>query len=757
MVRRWARPRPEVLQADDQIWAQLVLRDGVSASDGSKSQIASAQVVSSSGVEAPPFVLGVHMRGTDKYLREPVAPASYFSMIDAAIGWYERAQPPLQRRRVRILLATDDDSFQRSVFARYGRERVRVQHEGALLRAAQHEAVWMLNPNELEAAHQRSVQQPTATEQTQPQPELPQLPTSLVHRRGLEVLIDTLLLSRCDFLLKSASAVSEFAIYFSPRLALASYDFQIPGAPFPSWASGPVLGPGSRPFVPIIAGVASPLNARQWLSHQSSWTSSAELSTRLHPRCNASVTSSPAGHDVSPPEPGRRRLLLHGLIGLYGNQIRCLANAIGFSARLGATLVLDERWTRFASALLDVDWLRATAGPTVQLHQPELEAPSASLSCHDAFWCGGPCGEPADPSEPAASSGLEEAWGITTFEWQAARANGQNHLYSGVAAYPWGGEGEPSMCGYAMLRPHPQAWAKALQSATALWGEQDDRPIAGHHQRLQTSVPAAVGAMCNESARAILYHLGSSAREGGGGSTTSSAAATRFYQAVCAAQASPQMLLDASASALGHAAKRIFLATDGFVESVSATWQQHDAVDSRQTRSMMGSASGGGSTGPQHTDPKLQALGAALLDRLWCNSCSPEQARISASELQQAAAPVLLDALLLVAADDFWPTPGSTFSEAVCYWRVAWGRERPPHITSCEQIVRGWGTSYKTLWEVPKFRAPRKAGVSVPQANVAFPKRGPPGDTPAAMEANQGKGSSKAKLKWKDSIRAGYV
>ena len=71
--------------------------------------------------------------------------------------------------------------------------------------------------------------------------------------------------------------------------------------------------------------------------------------------------------------------------------------------------------------------------------------------------------------------------------------------------------------------------------------------------------------------------------------------------------------------------------------------------------------------------------------------------------------------------------------------------------------MRGWGTSYKTLWEVPKFRAPRKAGVSVPQANVAFPKRGPPGDTPAAMEANQGKGSSKAKLKWKDSIRAGYV
>ena len=41
------------------------------------------------------------------------------------------------------------------------------------------------------------------------------------------MLVETLLLSHCDFLVKSSSAVSEFAIYFNPRLMAASYDFGI--------------------------------------------------------------------------------------------------------------------------------------------------------------------------------------------------------------------------------------------------------------------------------------------------------------------------------------------------------------------------------------------------------------------------------------------------------------------------------------------------------------------------------------------------
>ena len=48
-----------------------------------------------------------------------------------------------------------------------------------------------------------------------------------------------------------------------------------------------------------------------------------------------------------------------------------------------------------------------------------------------------------------------------------------------------------------------------------------------------------------------------------------------------------------------------------------------------------------------------------------------EEKKARAAELKAAVHDGrLLDALLLVAADDFWPTPGSTLSELVCYWRV---------------------------------------------------------------------------------------
>ena len=55
---------------------------------------------------------------------------------------------------------------------------------------------------------------------------------------GVEVLLDTLLLAKCDFLLKSSSAVSEFALYYNPRLHNQSYDFSIPDQPPPPWFHG---------------------------------------------------------------------------------------------------------------------------------------------------------------------------------------------------------------------------------------------------------------------------------------------------------------------------------------------------------------------------------------------------------------------------------------------------------------------------------------------------------------------------------------
>ena len=61
-------------------------------------------------------------------------------------------------------------------------------------------------------------------------------------RLGSDVMIDTLLLARCSFLLKGISAVSEFALYFNPKLQEpgASYDLNFVARrfrqPSPMWA-----------------------------------------------------------------------------------------------------------------------------------------------------------------------------------------------------------------------------------------------------------------------------------------------------------------------------------------------------------------------------------------------------------------------------------------------------------------------------------------------------------------------------------------
>ena len=60
--------------------------------------------------------------------------------------------------------------------------------------------------------------------------------------------------------------------------------------------------------------------------------------------------------------------------------------------------------------------------------------------------------------------------------------------------------------------------------------------------------------------------------------------------------------------------------------------------------------------------------------------------------LAREVAPVFIDMALLAAADEFWPTPGSTMSQSVCFMRAVWqGRAGVPRLASCEDVVRGWG------------------------------------------------------------------
>ena len=98
----------------------------------------------------------------------------------------------------------------------------------------------------------------------------------------------------------------------------------------------------------------------------------------------------------------------------------------------------------------------------------------------------------------------------------------------------------------------------------------------------------------------------------------------------------------------------IFVASDDAVMSVSALWK----ADPRVLRYTAGT---GGHT---FTHPLSRALYSA-------NVSSPR----FRTELRAEANELLVEMVLLSAAEGaFWPTLGSTMSETVCYWRLAWGR-----------------------------------------------------------------------------------
>ena len=146
-------------------------------------------------------VLGVHMRGTDAYVAKPSAQADFFAMIDAYVAAHGG------QGAVLIFLATDDTRFVTAARERFGESRVQLQNSGAVVRGSAEMAVWKDN---------------NGTQNL---------------RRGTEVLLDTLLLSRCDFLLKSGSAVLQLqwkewpspspSAYSAPRLGS-----KVPRAPF---------------------------------------------------------------------------------------------------------------------------------------------------------------------------------------------------------------------------------------------------------------------------------------------------------------------------------------------------------------------------------------------------------------------------------------------------------------------------------------------------------------------------------------------
>ena len=126
-------------------------------------------------------VLGVHIRGTDKgtadchpRLSRIVRPREYFPLIDR----YTAKHGPC-----RIFVATDQKQFVEEMRSRYG---------GRIISRDVVRSDSIVNTFQKRERHGYAI--------------------------GEEVLLDCLILSRCDFLLKCTSAVGEYAIYFNPKL-----------------------------------------------------------------------------------------------------------------------------------------------------------------------------------------------------------------------------------------------------------------------------------------------------------------------------------------------------------------------------------------------------------------------------------------------------------------------------------------------------------------------------------------------------------
>ena len=146
-------------------------------------------------------ILGVHMRGTDKVVRRKVPPEAYFVFIDAYLNTYPDAL---------VLVATDDHAYLQRMKRRYGGGGSQGASQGGM-------------------------------QESSLQGRLVRRRESVVYRkdpfgegrgrggylRGEDVLLDALLLAQCDFLLKSSSAVAEFALWVRPQLQSRHLDLQV--------------------------------------------------------------------------------------------------------------------------------------------------------------------------------------------------------------------------------------------------------------------------------------------------------------------------------------------------------------------------------------------------------------------------------------------------------------------------------------------------------------------------------------------------
>ena len=145
-------------------------------------------------------IIGVHMRGTDKVMRPKVPPQAYYPFIDA----YLKAHPDGL-----VFVATDDRRYANRLGGRYGWSTTGKGSDdngGKLVGAGRGyaDASWGGNADPAVRGHNGGGGM----------------------RKGVEVILDALLLSKCDYVLISASGVAEFALWVSPHLWTHHLDLQ---------------------------------------------------------------------------------------------------------------------------------------------------------------------------------------------------------------------------------------------------------------------------------------------------------------------------------------------------------------------------------------------------------------------------------------------------------------------------------------------------------------------------------------------------
>ncbi len=128
------------------------------------------------------FVLGIHIRGTDMHYAPPLSPAEYFEHIDRMLEG---------KRDAKIFVATDQAQYLEVFSRKYG---ARVIYSPAFR-----------SDNDVA---------PFNREEISP------------FKKGEDVMLDMLLLSRCDFLIKGVSSVGEIALYFNPELDCLDLAYQ---------------------------------------------------------------------------------------------------------------------------------------------------------------------------------------------------------------------------------------------------------------------------------------------------------------------------------------------------------------------------------------------------------------------------------------------------------------------------------------------------------------------------------------------------